>query len=111
MHTTRPSLRSWQSIRGRLPRLWGILNHLLDPSRPQEHAIPLLTLEIPLPLDGAIVLATVLLKFDTDPISSLEVCRAKKSDGCDAVIVQFDALANGEGRGGGHARRVSTLSG
>jgi hypothetical protein len=96
MHTARPRLRSSNAIRSWPLWLGYLLNHLLHPSRPQEHAISLLTLKVPLPLDGAIILAAVLLKLYTYPVARLEMCRAKISDGRDAVVIQFDSLAYSE---------------
>jgi len=63
----------------------------------------LLTLEVSFPLDGAIILATGLGKLYSDPVAGLEVGRSQEADSRDAIVVQFNCLADGEG-GGVHGR-------
>ena len=74
-----------------------ILNYLPHTGRPQEHAIPLLAVEIPFPLDGAIIFSRRFLKLDADPIAGLEMCCAYKAYLGETAVIQFDLLADGEG--------------
>lgn len=74
-----------------------ILNYLPHTGRPQEHAIPLLAVKIPFPLDGAIVLPRRFFKLDANPVAGLEVCCAYKAYLGETAVIQFDLLADGEG--------------
>lgn len=74
-----------------------ILNDLPHTGGPQEHAIRLLAIKIPFPLDGAIILSCRFLKLDADPVAGLEMCCAYKAYLGETAVIQFDLLADGEG--------------
>lgn len=80
------------------PCLLDILYHPSNTRRPQEHAIVLLHSEVPLPLDGAIVLSSWLFEFYAHPVSGLEVGTAYEANSCYTAVVQFDFLPYSEGR-------------
>lgn len=55
-------------------------------------------LEVALPLHRAIVLPALLLKFHTNPVTSLEGRRAYEADDADSVVVELDLLSYGQRR-------------
>ena len=66
---------------------------MINSGRTAEDAVLGRTIEIALPLDGAIVLARCLLKLDTNPFTSLERGISKEANDTDPAVVQFDLLA------------------
>lgn len=58
-----------------------------------------LTVEIALPLDGAIILAGRIFELYPDPVASLKRGRADKADCRYSAVIQFDSLAERERAG------------
>jgi hypothetical protein len=75
----------------------------------EKHAITRLTLKIPFPLDGAIVLACSLSELDPYPLAGLERCWAHEANSCYSAIVEFDSLTYAVGGGGHCCRERGTL--
>lgn len=55
-----------------------------------------LTVEIALPLDGAIILAGWIFELYSNPVASLKRGRADKADCCYTAVIEFDSLAGRE---------------
>lgn len=90
-HTIRARCCLWALLRRRRRR--GLL-YDRNGDRPHEHAPAHLAVEVALPLNGAIVLAAIVVELDADPVAGREVRLAHEANSGLATVGQLDDLAD-----------------